>query len=76
MLKPPISFKKIKKIIDFAYLAIIKEANFYPCLGLVSKKNNGIHKDMDINDFYLSAKVFKPYFLAIYSNYEDINQFS
>lgn len=66
----------IKKIIKIAYKCILEEANSWPCLGLVSKKNSGSHNDMDISTFKKSAKIFINYFNDIYKKYYQIKTFN
>lgn len=42
--------------------ALIKEVRITPKPGLVDRRNNGSHRDMDLNTFVASAKVLKDYF--------------
>jgi len=39
--------------------ALRKEVFTYPCFGLVSSKNNGIHKDMNISHFLAAITLFE-----------------
>jgi len=48
-------------ITNLAYKALIKEVELTPKPGLVDKRNNGSHKDMNIDTFYQSAKAIKPF---------------
>jgi len=59
-----------------ALRAIKSEMESYPSLGLVSKVNQGSHKDMDINSFYKSYEIFPPYLLAIEKNLNAIKTFT
>ena len=45
-----------------AYLALQQEVNVTPKPGLVDRKNNGAHKDMDIRHFFASATALRPFF--------------
>ena len=51
-----------EKISDLAVSALIEEVNTTPKPGLVDRRNNGSHKDMDLNMFYASALALKSYF--------------
>lgn len=48
-------------ITKFVYKALIKEVELTPKPGLVDKNNNGSHKDMNLETFYKSAEVIKPF---------------
>ncbi|AOG60990.1 triphosphoribosyl-dephospho-CoA synthase [Spiroplasma helicoides] len=64
------------KILNNAFKAIKEEIFLYPCLGLVSKKNSGCHKDMNYKTFLKSYKVLKAYLRNIYNNQNNITSFS
>jgi len=49
------------KIEELAYRSLIKEVELTPKPGLVDRNNNGSHKDMDIQTFYISSKAIKPF---------------
>ena len=46
----------------FATQALIDEVNTTPKPGLVDRRNNGAHRDMDLPMFERSARVLEPYF--------------
>jgi triphosphoribosyl-dephospho-CoA synthase CitG len=54
------------KIEDLVYSALIKEVELTPKPGLVDKNNNGSHSDMNIEIFYASSKVIKPFMKRFY----------
>ena len=45
-----------------AYLSLQQEVNVTPKPGLVDRRNNGAHKDMDIRHFFASATALRPFF--------------
>lgn len=51
-------------IADAAYRSLILEVCTTPKPGLVDRRNNGAHKDMDLPMFRRSAAALRPYFLA------------
>lgn len=51
-----------KKISDLAAQSLLDEVNTTPKPGLVDRRNNGSHKDMDIGTFIKSITAIKPYF--------------
>lgn len=50
------------QIADLATESLLEEVYTTPKPGLVDKRNNGSHVDMDINTFVKSANCLKPYF--------------
>lgn len=50
------------KISHLAVSALLEEVNTTPKPGLVDRRNNGSHKDMDLQLFYNSAQSLKGYF--------------
>ncbi len=54
------------KIEKLAYEALIKEVLLTPKPGLVDKNNNGSHTDMNIETFYDSSSVIKPFVKRFY----------
>ena len=51
-----------KKIAALAVQSLIDEVNTTPKPGLVDRRNNGSHRDMDISTFLKSAAALEPYF--------------
>lgn len=47
---------------DWAVDSLLEEVNTTPKPGLVDLRNNGSHRDMDVNTFYVSAEALRPYF--------------
>lgn len=66
----------MQHLIDICINCITEEAEFWPCLGLISKKDPGCHTDMDINTFYKSITVFRPYLNEINLKQNTINTFN
>ena len=54
----------IRKIAQAAYHSLILEVCTTPKPGLVDRRNNGAHRDMDLALFRRSAASLRPYFLA------------
>ncbi len=50
------------KVAHFAYLALLHEVLLTPKPGLVDRRNNGAHRDMDIGSFIASARAISPWF--------------
>lgn len=55
------------EISELAKESLIYEVNVTPKPGLVDKRNNGSHKDMNINTFLRSAESISPYFGKCFS---------
>lgn len=51
-------------IAALAVQSLLDEVNTTPKPGLVDRRNNGSHKDMDIATFAVSAEALRPYFQA------------
>ena len=51
-------------IADLAVQSLLDEVNTTPKPGLVDRRNNGSHKDMDLAMFVASAEALRPYFLT------------
>lgn len=51
-----------KQIASMAVQSLLKEVDTTPKPGLVDRRNNGSHKDMDLGHFIASAKALGPYF--------------
>lgn len=47
---------------DLAVQSLLEEVNTTPKPGLVDRRNNGSHRDMDISTFTASAAALRPYF--------------
>jgi holo-ACP synthase/triphosphoribosyl-dephospho-CoA synthase len=47
---------------DLAYFALLDEVDATPKPGLVDRRNNGAHSDMDRNLFYRSSEALRPHF--------------
>lgn len=47
---------------DRAVDSLLEEVNTTPKPGLVDLRNNGSHRDMNVNTFYASAEALRPYF--------------
>lgn len=52
----------IELLANMAVESLIKEVETTPKPGLVDRRNNGSHSDMDIHTFIKSANALKPYF--------------
>lgn len=46
-----------------AYLALHREVQATPKPGLVDRRNQGAHKDMDLRHFFISANTLRPFFV-------------
>lgn len=55
-------YKKFQYLSTLATKAMLKEVHLTPKPGLVDKKDNGSHEDMDIKTFYKSIKAISLYF--------------
>ncbi|ASP28336.1 triphosphoribosyl-dephospho-CoA synthase [Spiroplasma corruscae] len=65
----------MKKVLNNALKSIKTEITFYPCLGLVSKKNSGSHNDMNYKTFLKSYKILKQYLKEINNKFNTIKNF-
>ena len=52
-----------KKVAEAATCSLLEEVNTTPKPGLVDRRNNGSHRDMNIGMFAASAQALQPYFL-------------
>lgn len=52
----------LKRVSELAKSVLIDEVRAYPKPGLVDSRNNGAHKDMNIDTFIKSASVLEEYF--------------
>ena len=50
------------RIADMAVTALLEEVHTTPKPGLVDRRNNGSHRDMDLSLFSASANALRPYF--------------
>jgi triphosphoribosyl-dephospho-CoA synthase len=53
-------------IAQLAHGALIREVQLTPKPGLVDRRNNGAHRDMDLDTFLTSAKAISPWFLKFF----------
>lgn len=51
-----------KQVASLAVQSLIDEVHTTPKPGLVDRRNNGSHKDMDVRLFEISARALQPYF--------------
>jgi triphosphoribosyl-dephospho-CoA synthase len=54
------------RVADLARRAILAEVALTPKPGLVDRRNNGAHRDMDFDTFLVSAKAISPWFAAMF----------
>ncbi len=51
----------VDTLVNYTVDSLKSEINAHPKFGLVTKKSNGKHKDMDYNTFLVSIEAIKPY---------------